>query len=177
MHPKKKKIAIGILLLGICVLVWLDIRAHVKKNRLLEVLSQKGTVVLLPSVTQALLSDLESADKDRMKQWRSYFQMCAASHSNLVTRATAVQDAFGLYISKERPGRSNYFNRLVFALKDQSTLLSRDGLFGYLGNPDFTSAGPDGETVQYAYESYGKDYLASAVVSNDVVVRIDIYVK
>jgi hypothetical protein len=177
MRAERKRIVLGILLLGVCLIVWFDVSAHVRKNRLLEVLTQKGTVVLLPGVTEALLSDLRSGDADRVRQWHGYIHMCAGSDSNLVMQTPTVQDAFALYISKEWPARSNHFNRLVFALNQQSSLLSRDALLGYLGDPDFTSGGPDGQVLQYEYQFYGKDCLASAVVSNDVVIRIEVYAK
>jgi hypothetical protein len=177
MRSWKQIAAVGILLLGICIMVWLDISAHVRKNRLLEVLSEERTVVLLPSVTDALLADLKSGDADRMKPWCSYFEMLASSASRLATQSPTVQDAYANYIGKERPGRSNYFNSLVFALRQQAPGLSTNVLLGYLGVPDFTSNAPDGQVLQYEYHFYGRDRLASAVVSNSVVVRIDVYVK
>ena len=160
---RKTRLAGFIALLFICILVWLDISAHMRKNGLLKVLSERGTVVLSPSVTEALLRDLNSGDKGRLQQWHSYLYMCAGSDTNLTMQCATLQDAFALYISKEKPGRSNYFNRLVFCLKQeqQTSPLSRRALAAFLGIPDFTSDGPDGQTFQYGYRDYGKDCLAS----------------
>jgi hypothetical protein len=176
MGSKRNKIGLGILLVSVCIIIWYDIDAHLRKNRLIELLTQKGTVVLTPSDTEALLADLKSEDPGRLKQWRDYIYLSAGFDSNLVSQvpAATIQEAFADYLAKEKPARSNQFFRLVLALKQQSARLHRNDLLNYLGNPPFTSSSPDSETWQYDYHSYGRDYVASVVVSNDVVLQIEI---
>src|SRR6185436_6131731 len=91
---------------------------HARKNGLLKVLSEKGTIVLSPQTSAALLSDLTSGDIQRLEQWKHYLS-CSAFQTNLNLESATIRDVVALYTLKEKPGRSNYFNLLVTSLKQK----------------------------------------------------------
>ncbi len=164
-----------LLLLGVSV--FLNISTYLKEDPMQRFLTEKGTVILSPDVTEALLADLKSGDKVRMERWRSYLYLCAGLDTNFVVQSKGLSDTYELYKSRERPGRSNYFNRLVWDLKmkQPTSAVTKDDVVGFLGAPDFAvEQGRAGQLLQYAYSCSGMDCLASFVVSNNVVVRIDI---
>jgi len=172
-----------IILLGILGLsVWLNVSAHVKGLRMNKVLFGKGSVILTPPVTDRLLSDLKVGDKAALERWHAYLFISAGydSNYNASLASSGLKQTFALYEAHERPGRSNFFNRLVYDLRaeHQRKPLSKQVVLSFLGQPDATIQGPDGEMMQYQYScSGGRNCFSSVVVTNDVVLRIDIYVR
>jgi hypothetical protein len=63
-------------------------------------------------------------------------------------------------------------------MKQETTSLSKQALFGFLGTPDYsTTNGPDRQLFQYKYFYAGNECDASAVVSNETVLSFDIYAQ
>ena len=179
---RKLRFAALIVLFGILAIsVWLNISTYVKGKRMNEALFKKGTVILTPDATDALLSDLKVGDKAALERWHTYLYMSAGHDSNYNSSlaSSGLKETSALYAAKEKPGRSNFFNRLVWDLRaeHQKKPLSKQAVLSFLGQPDGTFEGPDGEMMQYQYSCYGRSCLSSVVVSNDMVLRIDIYAR
>jgi hypothetical protein len=176
MIRKRKVLTLSALLLLFLLSVLMNIFLFGNLTRLDGLLSEQGTVVLSPSLSEALLSDLKSADEARLQQWGSFLSQCRNPTASYNGAMTGLNETFKLYESKEKPGRSNYFNRMVFQLqmKQSTAPLSKQALLGFLGPPDSRSEGPDGQVLGYRYWSDGNEFLASALVTNETVVRIEI---
>jgi hypothetical protein len=142
-------------------------------------LSEKGTVIMSPSLTEMLLSDLKSADKVRLQQWRSYLYRAGGYGTNIVVPGGGLDATFAMYKSREKPGRSNYYNQLVFEVerKQKATRLSRQALLGFLGPPDAVAEHRAGQILGYNYWCDGIEFLVTAVVSNETVVNMQIGLK
>lgn len=179
MKRKAKILGLVTLLLLLGVSVWINIDLIKSGTALSEMLSKKGTIILSPDLTQMLLSDLKTGDKDRMEQWHSYLYQLGGYDTNAIVASTGLNETFALYKSKEKPGRSNYFNRLVWDLKmkQETTPLTKQELLGFLGPPDAIMEGSGRQTLQYEYWWAGRHCVSSAVVSNEKVLSLDIYAQ
>jgi len=132
-----------------------------------------------PSLTEMLLADLKSADKVRLQQWRSYLYRAGGYDTNVAVPIGGLDATFAMYKSKEKPGRSNYYNQLVFEVeqKQKTGRLSKQTFLGFLGPPDAIAENRDGQILGYDYWCDGIEFLVSAVVSNETVVNMQIGLK
>jgi hypothetical protein len=176
---KFKLIAVAFLIVFLVFSIWLNIVTVSDGRALSKILGERGVVILSKSETDILLSDLESADKDRLHQWRMYLYEAAGCDTNVEVISGGLDQAFALYQAKERPGRSNYYNILVCDLwiKQQASPLSKQTVIRFLGSPDATIPRADRQLLQYVYECGGRDWQFAVAISNDIVLSADISVK
>jgi|SRR5688572_6546832 len=181
---KMRSIAFIALLSALAVSLSLNVHTFLNRHRIegnptSKAPFQPGTIILPPVAIEALISDLTSGDKAALERWRTYFYVSAGydpnyneAHANSGLKETAA-----LYAAKEKPGRSNFFNRLVLDLREEHARkpLSRQAVLSFLGQPDAIIKAADGEMMQYQYSCYGRTCLSSVVVSNGTVSRIDMY--
>ncbi len=125
---KKLGLITLVVLFGVSLL--LNVILYVIVGPIYNTLSTKGTIILSPSVTERLLADLKSGDKARIEQWECYLYISAGLDTNLTSQSGTLMETWNLYQSKERPGRSNYFDALVWQLeeKQQAKPLTRSHL-------------------------------------------------
>jgi hypothetical protein len=83
MKSKIKGIALSAVLLLLGYSIWLNISLIRSGRALNRLLTENGTVILSPDLTEMLLSDLKSADKTRMEQWWTYLDQSSRHVTNL----------------------------------------------------------------------------------------------
>src|SRR5437870_77323 len=108
MIRKLKLLTLLALVLLLVSSVWINLSLIRNNATLSRLLSEKGTVILSPSLTEMLLSDLKSADKVRLEEWGSFLYQFTDTNYNVAS--AGLNETLELYKLKERPARSNYFN-------------------------------------------------------------------
>jgi hypothetical protein len=175
LHLKSKVVlaAFGGLLLLLCASLYLNVFLYRNHSALDRLYSQKGTVVLTPSLTEDLISALETQDPTVLQSWRAFLKQSVALESASVW-TVGVQEAFDLYRLNESPRRSNYFARLVFELnlKQQTNSLSKQALVNYLGQPDVSEGDSNDEVLTYVYNYAETDSKVFFSLSNNIVREI-----
>ena len=169
--------AVGILFLLLTVSVYINVDLIKSGAAFSKAFSAKGTVILTPNLTEALLSDLKSGDKARLEAWWLFFNQY--TNAQYYVSNKGLNDTLKLYNSKEKPGRSNYFNRMVFELHaEQATRpLSKATVMGFLGEPNAISQASGAEILSFTYSCEGIEYLTLVTVTNRMVQQIQICVK
>ena len=164
--------------LSLNVQTYLDGR-RLPRRTMTQATSQQGTIILTPQQLDALISDLTSGDKAALERWRAYFYTSAGydPYYNEAVASSGLKETAALYATKEKPGRSNLFHRLIGDLRVESEKkpLTKQALLGFLGQPDATREAPDSEVLEYNYCLNGIQYFPWILVSNDMVLRIDIH--
>ena len=181
-----RSVAFLALLGALTVSLSLNVQTYLEGRRLprrtmTHATSQQGTIILTPQQLDALISDLTSGDKAALERWRAHFYTSAGydPYYNEAVASSGLKETAALYATKEKPGRSNLFYRLICDLRVESEKkpLSKQALLGFLGPPDATREGPNGEVMQYTYWSGGRNFFSPILVSNDIVLRIDIHAR
>jgi len=183
---KLRAFAFIALLGALTVSLSLNVQTYLEGHRLprrtmTKATSQQGTIILTPQQLDALISDLTAGDKAALERWRAYFYTSAGydPYYNEAVASSGLKETAALYATKEKPGRSNLFHRLIGDLRVESEKkpLSKQALLGFLGSPDATREGPNGEVMQYNYWFSGRNFFSPILVSNDIVLRIDIMAR
>jgi len=83
MKNKIKRIALSTVLLLFGVSIFLNIVLIKDGVALNKLLTEKGTIILTPSITEMLLSELKSADKTRLEEWCTFLYQSGRYGTNL----------------------------------------------------------------------------------------------
>lgn len=138
---------------------------------LLETLSKQKYGVVSSDVRRLIVADLGSGDRQRISEWKDYFQHTLELESNLPPHDLEITDLLNRYKAHEMPGRSNYFADIFNALaaNHEYLHLKKQEVITYLGMPDESHAESGGETLDYRFWSYGRESLGSVYLTNNVV--------
>ena len=177
MSAKKKAIfafAGLLIMLGFSLALNIILRKQITEAT--KVFTEKGVILLSPDTSRQLILALKSLDKERLEQWRIYLEECGGYSTNRSIASAGVEQTLGLYESLEKPARGVYFDRLLYEIKarQESHPLTKQSLLRFLGPPDYIADNPTGPVYQYESHYNRRDTLLTAVVSNEIVLRIDI---
>ena len=154
--------------------IMISIVLHRDNSALRRALCEQRYGALSPDLRRLIVADLESSDPERIAAWKSYFKHTLDVESNLGLRNPKLSDLLRLYRTREMPARSNYFGDVVacLAVRQQFGGLKKGELLAYLGKPDKAYNAGDDEVLEYFFYSYGRESVASARITNDVVVDL-----
>jgi hypothetical protein len=144
-----------------------------------QILSRQQLSSLSPDILRVLVSDLQSADPARAKQWEYYFQHLIELQSDFESKNFDLDNLSALYKSREAPARSNYFGDVVQTLRarQQTVGLSKGTMVAYLGKPDETRSTPEGEVLSYRFTSLGSPAVAVIDITNNKVAQVLVSVQ
>lgn len=166
-------IFVGILVTAVVSMLMAQSRGRALQRVLAQ--AQNGVTLSLEESRQ-LAKDLKSSNVSRLDDWSEYLARRSKARDPLAQDMSDLLDQVESYRSKEWPGKSNRFLRLVTTLDNAQELAAthQPDLLRYLGEPDGVLTNGEAHVLSYRFSIDGTNGVVRFTLTNAAVSAIEV---